>query len=297
MTISSLKGREAALEQHPKGPPVPVPQADQEMKRLEVERAYAADIASAKMAVPSEYRNNPGAVILAQGFANTHGLDILTTIQSVAMVNGRPVINATLQRALVKRAGYKLRITHADKTSATVKIVEPDGEEAGEATYSMEDAQTAGLAGKDNWKKNPEDMLIARATTRAIKRFAPEVLLGVTTEDELEVIEAIAPAEPPAETDSTPESESVDDVEDAEVVQETESSAEDQTSAPQWASSVQALTAALKASGKKKADLLRFTAELATNDDKEPPSTPGEVITTLSAEQLAAVDEWLQTSC
>lgn len=166
--------------------PVPASEAD---AQLSVEMRKAQAIAKAKQAVPSSYRENPGAVLLAMEFARSRDMDLLTAVQTVAFIDGRPVIDATLQRALAERAGYRVTITEASPKSATVRISEKEGEVLGEATYSIQDAERAGLAKKKNWVNNPEDMLVARATTRAMRRFAPVVMVGlVAGEDELDEI-------------------------------------------------------------------------------------------------------------
>lgn len=152
-------------------------------------------LAAAKSAIPESYRNNPGAVALALGFAEARDLDILTVVGTVSFVSGKPVIDATLQRALAKRAGYDVRIPRASETAATVEVWER-GAKLGEATYTIDQAKTAGLAVKDNWRKNPEDMLVARATTRAIRRFAPDAMTGVITQDEADELDPISVAAP-----------------------------------------------------------------------------------------------------
>ena len=166
--------------------PVPASEAD---AQFDVQLRRARAIADAKQAVPSSYRTNPGAVLLAMDWAQSRGMDLLTAIQTVAFIDGKPVIDATMQRALADRAGYRVSIPDASPTSATVQIADADGEVLGSATYSIDDAKRAGLANKKNWTNNPEDMLVARATTRAMRRFAPSVMVGlVAGEDELDEI-------------------------------------------------------------------------------------------------------------
>ena len=167
--------------------PVPASEAD---AQLSVALREAQTIAKAGDAVPRGYRGNPGAVLLARAWADQRGLDILTALQTVSFVQGRPVIDASMQRALAKAAGYRVLIPQATPQAATARVVErSSGEVIGEATYTIDDANRAQLTGKDNWKRNPEDMLVARATTRAMRRFAPEVMVGlVAGEDELDEI-------------------------------------------------------------------------------------------------------------
>lgn len=154
----------------------------------------ATAIANATEAVPRGYRKQPGAVLLALAWAAQHDLDVLTTMQGVTFIEGRAVVDATMQRALAKRAGYELRIGLGED-SATVEVWQ-HGEGLGAATYSMADAEAAELTTKKNWRHNREDMLVARATTRAVRRFAPDVLLGMVVSDELD--DPPPPEQPPA---------------------------------------------------------------------------------------------------
>ena len=155
---------------------------------LDVQLRRAQAVARAGDAIPRGYRNNPGAVLLAAEWGAARGLDLLTALQGVAFVDGKPVIDATMQRALAKRAGYRVLVTHADDNAATVAVFE-GGERLGEATYSMEDARHAGLAGKRNWQQHPKAMLVARATTQAMRWFAPDVMVGVLTVEEASAID------------------------------------------------------------------------------------------------------------
>lgn len=162
--------------------PVPASEAD---AQLSVALREANAIAKAGEAIPKGYRGNPGAVMLARAWADQRGVDILTALQTVNFVQGRPVIDATMQRALASAAGYRVVVPAATPQTATARVLDKTtGEIVGEATYTLDDAERAGLTGKDNWKKNPEDMLVARATTRAVRRFAPEVMVGLVAGDD-----------------------------------------------------------------------------------------------------------------
>lgn len=174
------------------------PRAAEADAALDVVMRRAQAIARAGDAIPKGYRQNPGAVLLALEWATQREVDALTAIQTVSFISGRPVIDATMQRALAKRAGYRVRPKGEPTTeTATVEVWE-DGELLGSATYTIEEARSAGLTGKDNWKHNPKDMLIARATTRAMRWWAPDVMVGVFTADELDdgdALEVLVPTE------------------------------------------------------------------------------------------------------
>jgi hypothetical protein len=173
---------------------------------MDVDIIRAQWLAKAGDCLPRAYRDKPGAVMLIDQWARARNIDTLTAMQNVAFIDGKPVADATFQRALASRSGYTITFADVSRKAATA-IVIYGSDEVGRATYTWEDGQLAKLTEKDNWKKNPEDMLVARATTRALKRYAPDVLLGIMTEDEIEVapiserygvesVAGIAPTEP-----------------------------------------------------------------------------------------------------
>lgn len=163
---------------------------------LEVRLRYANAILQAKEMVPNQYRN-AGAILLAQEWATARDVDLLTTLQNVDVIQGKLVPNATLLRALAVRAGYEVIVQDVTPQSATV-VVSKAGSELGRTTFTMDDAKAAGLLGKDNWKKHPQAMLVARATSQAMRWFAADVMVGVFVEDELDDPVTVLAPEPEA---------------------------------------------------------------------------------------------------
>lgn len=117
------------------------------------------------------------------------GLSPSVSLTSIHVVQGKPVLSANIIAALIDRnERYDYRITTKPEDSekrCDIKFFK-DKEELGTVSFTMEEAQRAGLSGKDNWKKYPSDMLFARAISRAARRFAPSIFGGnpVYTEDE-----------------------------------------------------------------------------------------------------------------
>jgi len=269
------------------------------MELLEVELRRAQAIARAKDALPRSYRENPGAVLLADQWARARGIDTLTAIQTVSFVDGRPVVDATMQRALAEKAGYEIRLADLSDQAATV-IVLRGGAELGRETFTIEEAKRQGLTGKQNWQKTPKNMLVARATTNAIRFFAPSVLVGLAADDDVtdptEVLAAPAqidgpgdPAPPPAPDPRpvTPVDTDTGEIIDAEIV--------DAVDEPEQAAMLDGITvadlkAAQKAAGVGHGDVIRWASEHA-----------GEPVANLTAiagrqDLAAAVLDWLQAS-
>ncbi len=91
-------------------------------------------------------------------------------------VSGRVEVEGNVIRAQIrKHPHYDYQIIDLNEKGCTLAIT-VNGDEIGRATFSEEDAKRAGLLkGKDNWEKYPADMYLNRATSRAYKRFCPDI--------------------------------------------------------------------------------------------------------------------------
>lgn len=115
------------------------------------------------------------------------GFGPFASMTGVNIIQNKPVLAANLMAAAVKRTNkYNYRVTVGTDTECVITWFE-NGQEVGKSTFTIAEAQRAGLAGKDNWKKYPSDMLFARAISRGQKRYAPDIFNGATvyTPDEL----------------------------------------------------------------------------------------------------------------
>jgi hypothetical protein len=117
-----------------------------------------------------------------------YGLPPVVSMTGINVIKGRVTLSANVMAAIMKRAGYKLKTRFDGEQSCAITVIDPDGENLGESSFSMDDAKRAGLGG-DNWKKFPRNMLFARAVSNAARWFAPEVLTGAITPEELGEVE------------------------------------------------------------------------------------------------------------
>lgn len=108
------------------------------------------------------------------------GLGPMTSMQGFHVIQGKPTISGQIMASKVKMsAKYDYRVREATATRCLIEWFQ-DGESVGESEYTFEQAQRAGLTGKDNWRKTPEDMLFNRAIARGVRRHCPDVLAGAT---------------------------------------------------------------------------------------------------------------------
>jgi hypothetical protein len=115
------------------------------------------------------------------------GFPTIASMTGVYIVKGRVTLSANLLAAAIKRhPRYDYRVRSLTNDACEVVFFE-DGKEAGASEFTMDDARTAGLAGGDNWKKFPRNMLFARAISNGAKFFCPDVFAGapIYTPDEL----------------------------------------------------------------------------------------------------------------
>jgi len=114
------------------------------------------------------------------------GFAPIASMTGVYIVKGKVSLSANLMAAAIKRSGkYNYRIEeHTDKT-CTIRFIE-SGEAVGVSTFTIAEAQQAGLTTNQTWKNFPKNMLFARALSNGAKWFCPDIFGGpIYTPDEL----------------------------------------------------------------------------------------------------------------
>lgn len=115
------------------------------------------------------------------------GISPMQSLRTIAVVSGKPVLDAALIAALCMRHP-ECEYWRVVETTDTKAVIETKHRRNGVTRlgYSIEQAKLAGLAGKDNWKHYPAAMLRARCTSALARIAYPEVVAGVYVPDELE---------------------------------------------------------------------------------------------------------------
>jgi len=117
------------------------------------------------------------------------GLPPFASMSGIHIIQGKPTLGSNVMATLVKNdPRYDYRLKQCDEKACVLEWLE-DGRKVGEAGFTIQEAQNAGLTTKDNWKKYTSDMLFARAISRGARRFAPGIFGGapVYTPDEMGV--------------------------------------------------------------------------------------------------------------
>lgn len=156
---------------------------------LDARLRFVAALADAG-ALPPAFRKRPADLLLVASYADDLGLGFASAISSLYVVDGKVTLSASLVASLVRRAGHRLRTTttydDAGRPTIVATIVRADDPEwSAVATWDLDRATRAGLAGRETWKRYPEQMLRARAVTEAAREACPEVLSGLYLADEV----------------------------------------------------------------------------------------------------------------
>jgi hypothetical protein len=158
-----------------------------------------ANIMSGSGFVPRDIAGKPEAVFVCLQFGAEVGLSPMQSVQNIAVVNGRPSIWGDAMIGLVEASGkleeLEEKIEGEGPDAKAVCIVKRKGRKNPvERSFSMADAQTAGLAGKSGpWAQYPKRMLQLRARSWALRDAFADVLKGLYSREEAADIIDITP--------------------------------------------------------------------------------------------------------
>jgi hypothetical protein len=154
-------------------------------RQMEMAKVYATS-----SLLPAHLRGKPENVLIILAGARSLNVSAFWALQSMHVIDGKLSLAAELMRGLAIRAGHQVRVVKRTADEAVVEIKRGDRDTAYQASFTWEEAKTAGLADKSNWKKFRAAMLVARATSIAMRDECPDVLYGVVyTPDELGAVE------------------------------------------------------------------------------------------------------------
>lgn len=107
--------------------------------------------------------------------AEAEGIPAIKAVQIYSIINGMPSLKSTEVQSRFQKSGGKIQWIETTDKKAVCKMSHPDG---GEYTseFSIEMAKQMGLSEKDNWKKMPKQMLMARAITSGVRALYPACL-------------------------------------------------------------------------------------------------------------------------
>jgi hypothetical protein len=145
-----------------------------------------AKMAVASGLIPSSI-NTPEKALIIMLKARELGIPPMQGFSSIGVINGKPAMSAELMLALLYRniPGFICNFVETTDKKCVIEAKRPNGKTT-KFSFTMADAEAAGLAGKGPWKTYPSAMLRARCTSAMARAMGPDALSGVVyTPEEL----------------------------------------------------------------------------------------------------------------
>lgn len=154
--------------------------------------------------VPAQFRGKPVEATAAILAGSEVGLSPMAALRAFDVIQGQAAPRAITLRAIVQSYGHEIVLRESTATRCIMAGRRKGTTEWQQSVWTMERAQGLALTSKDNWKKQPGAMLVARATSEIARLIAADAILGIGyTAEEIADGATGDPGTPT--TDATPE--------------------------------------------------------------------------------------------
>ena len=152
-----------------------------------LERWAAAATAAHRMAeklvvtsfVPEAYRGRPHEATAAILAGAEMGLSPMASLKAFDVINGVAAPRAITLRAIVQSRGHRMWEVEVTDERVVVQGQRKGESVIHESVWTLERARALKLTDKDNWRKQPRAMLLARATAECARMTAADAILGI----------------------------------------------------------------------------------------------------------------------
>jgi hypothetical protein len=150
---------------------------------------FAKMVAASEFA-PKDFKNKPESCLLAIQHGSEVGLSPMQSLQSIAVINGRPTIWGDAALALVQACPVCEYVREymegeGDNLTAVCEAKRQGYPSPSVSRFSVADAKKAGLWGKSGpWTQYPSRMLQLRARGFALRNAFADALRGLVTAEE-----------------------------------------------------------------------------------------------------------------
>ena len=162
---------------------------------------FAKMVAASDFA-PKDFKGKAESCLLAIQHGSEVGLSPMQSLQSIAVINGRPTIWGDAALALVQSSSQCLYVREytegeGDNLTAVCEVQRRGYPQPTVAKFSVADAKKAGLWGKTGpWSQYSSRMLGLRARGFALRNAFADALRGLVTAEEAQDYQAPAVSEP-----------------------------------------------------------------------------------------------------
>jgi hypothetical protein len=168
--------------------------------------------------VPKEYQNNKANVMIAMEMAHRIGAGTMQVMQNLYIVHGRPAWSSAFIIAAVNSCGrfeplrFELSGEGDNRTCIAWTKDKETGDRLESTPITIKMAKAEGWYGKtgSKWQTMPEHMLRLRSASFFGRMYAPDVLMGMYSDDEAREMKDITPYDAPTIINDKPKINAVD---------------------------------------------------------------------------------------
>lgn len=173
---------ELAVPETPAAPAVPASQDNESALA-----AWARDAAAisqvagaiANTSLAGAYRGKRDEIVAVILAGHELGLQPMTSLKSIDVIQGQPALRAHAMRGLLQANGHEIELIESTDTYCKMRGRRKGAVDWQVVEWDIPRVQRMGLLGKDQWKKQPKTMLVARATGEISRLVASDALHGM----------------------------------------------------------------------------------------------------------------------
>lgn len=129
--------------------------------------------------VPKHFRGNPAATTAAILTGFELGLPPMAALRALYVIGGTPSMYAATMRGLLQSKGHEIWEEESTATRVVVRGRRKGSQKVHESIWTIDRAKTAELMSNAQYRKNPINMLTARATAEVCRKVASDLLYAV----------------------------------------------------------------------------------------------------------------------
>lgn len=129
--------------------------------------------------VPEHFRGKPAEATAAILTGHELGMSPMASLRSIFVIKGTPGMYANAMRAVVQSHGHDVWVEEQTQTRAIVCGRRKGTNEVVRVVWDTSRAKLAELTGNAQYRKNPQNMFVARGTAEVCRQIAADALHGI----------------------------------------------------------------------------------------------------------------------
>jgi len=135
--------------------------------------------AIAQTSLAGAYRGKRDEIVAVVLAGHELGIKPMTSLKSIDVIQGQPALRAHAMRGIVLKQGHEIELVESDDQHCVMRGRRKGADAWQTVVWDLGRARQMGLLNKDQWKKQPKTMLIARATGEICRLIAADALHGM----------------------------------------------------------------------------------------------------------------------